>query len=83
MVGAGSRTDLHSCFTHPDFQKRGAGGMMMQWGCDLADQLFLPAWVEASPAGRFLYTKYGWEDYTYLKGELPSAVMMRKAKSSA
>lgn len=54
--------------------------MMMQWGCDLADQLFLPAWVEASVEGRVLYLKFGWEDYGYLKGELPSAVMKRKAR---
>lgn len=57
--------------------------MMMEWGCDLADQLFLPAWVEASPEGRALYLKYGWEVCTCLKGELPSAVMKRKAKGSA
>lgn len=57
--------------------------MMMKWGCDLADQLFLPAWVEASPEGRALYLKFGWEICTYLKGELPSAVMKRKAKGSA
>jgi hypothetical protein len=36
--------------------------MMVQWGADLADQLMLPAWVEASPFGHGLYAKYGFED---------------------
>lgn len=24
--------DLQLCFTHPDFRRRGAGSMMLQWG---------------------------------------------------
>jgi GNAT superfamily N-acetyltransferase len=49
-------------FVHPAYQRKGAGTMMVQWGADLADQLMLPAWVEASPFGHGLYAKYGFED---------------------
>ncbi|KAF2148056.1 hypothetical protein K461DRAFT_298156 [Myriangium duriaei CBS 260.36] len=46
-------------YTHPDFQRRGAGSMMMNWGCTLADHLYLPLWVEGSTEGRKLYEKFG------------------------
>ena len=34
---------------------------MLKWGTDLADQLFLPSWVEASVPGAGLYAKYGYK----------------------
>jgi GNAT superfamily N-acetyltransferase len=54
-------------FVHPEYQRRGAGSMMVQWGADLADQLMLPAWVEASPFGHGLYARYGFEDVDHVK----------------
>lgn len=33
--------------------------MMMQWGVDLMDSLFLPGWIEASPDGNLLYKTFG------------------------
>ena len=54
--------DLHICFTHPDFRRRAAGQMLMQWGCDLADALALPGYIEASKEGNFLYKTFGFED---------------------
>ncbi|GAB7355429.1 hypothetical protein MBLNU459_g5940t1 [Dothideomycetes sp. NU459] len=44
------------------FQRRGMGSMMLQWGVDLADQLFLPAYVSASPAGNQLYKRFGFQN---------------------
>ncbi|GAM83902.1 hypothetical protein ANO11243_018920 [Dothideomycetidae sp. 11243] len=38
-----------------------SGAMMAKWGCDLADQLFLPVWVEASDVGASLYSKFGFK----------------------
>lgn len=40
---------------------------MMRWGCELADLLFLPAWVEASPEGNFLYEKFGFCDFMQIE----------------
>ncbi|KAI5202863.1 hypothetical protein E4T39_04436 [Aureobasidium subglaciale] len=72
---------LHICFTDPDYQRRGIGSMMLQWGCDLADQLFLPSWVEASPTGNFLYRKFGYKDVDVHKsGEMDGSTMRKEAK---
>ncbi|THY28296.1 hypothetical protein D6D01_03925 [Aureobasidium pullulans] len=72
---------LHICFTDPDYQRRGIGSMMLQWGSDLADQLFLPSWVEASPAGNFLYRKFGYKDVEVNEsGEMQGSTMRREAR---
>jgi len=49
-------------FTDPEYQRLGAGSMMVKWGCDLADHLFLPVWVEGSEKGHELYLQNGFED---------------------
>ena len=55
--------------------------MMLQWGCDLADHLLLPSWVEASPTGNFLYRKYGYKDVDVKKGgDMAGSLMKREAK---
>jgi GNAT superfamily N-acetyltransferase len=53
---------LYILFTDPEMQGKGAGEIMVRWGCDLADRMFLPMWVEASEYGRGLYKKCGFED---------------------
>ncbi|KXX74390.1 hypothetical protein MMYC01_209939 [Madurella mycetomatis] len=67
-------------FIHPDYRRQGAGGLMMQWGCDLADQMFLPAWIEASPEGNHLYRRYGFYDFSKAAGNLEGTNMRRDAK---
>lgn len=74
------RPDLHICFTHSDYRRRGAGGLMLQWGCDLADQLGLPAWIEASEEGNLLYKAFGFYDFEKIEGELGGTNMIRDAK---
>lgn len=56
--------------------------MMLKWGCDLADQLFLPAWVEASPMGNYLYRRFGFRDVEINEeGDvMQGSVMRREAK---
>lgn len=70
--------DLHICFTSNDYRRRGAGGMMMKWGCDLADLLGIPGWIEASPEGNFLYKTYGFYDYEKIEGEMAGGTNMRR-----
>lgn len=48
--------------THPDYQRKGAGKAQVRWGCELADFLDLPAWVEASANGTHLYRSCGFEE---------------------
>lgn len=40
----------------------GAGALMMQWGVDLMDFLFVPGWIEASPDGNLLYKTFGFHE---------------------
>ncbi|KIK61965.1 hypothetical protein GYMLUDRAFT_42388 [Collybiopsis luxurians FD-317 M1] len=49
-------------FTHPTYQKFGAGSLQVEWGVTLANDLFLPWYVEGTPAGHHLYAKYGAKD---------------------
>ncbi|KAK3363176.1 acetyltransferase [Lasiosphaeria hispida] len=50
---------LDTLVTHPDYQRRGAGLMLLQWGCDLAGEHGVGAYVDASKAGARLYEKCG------------------------
>jgi GNAT superfamily N-acetyltransferase len=45
--------------TLPEHQRKGAGIMLMNWVCARADELGLPAMLEATDAGRPLYERYG------------------------
>lgn len=47
-------------FTDPEYQGKGCGKMMMQWGNNVADSLMLPCWIEASPEGELLYKQVGY-----------------------
>ncbi|KAI7150838.1 hypothetical protein KC316_g15515 [Hortaea werneckii] len=70
---------LHICFTHPNYRRKGAGGMMMNWGCNVADALMLPSWIEASPEGNFLYKRFGFYDYERIyDGDLGDSSNMRR-----
>ncbi|PNS20578.1 hypothetical protein CAC42_305 [Sphaceloma murrayae] len=57
---------LKSIATHPDHQRKGAGKVMMRWGLRKADDLGVPAYLEASEAGRRLYEQSGFEAKGYL-----------------
>ena len=47
------------CTTLPAHRRRGAGSLMLKWGIDKADELNYDAYMEATPYGRQLYTKFG------------------------
>lgn len=46
---------------HQDFQRKGAGTALMQWGMDVASNLRLAIHIEASAAGYELYRKLGFK----------------------
>lgn len=64
--------------THPDYRKRGAGSMLVQWGCDLADREGAAAYLDASKAGAPLYEKFGFVDHSPPGSESLVASMARK-----
>lgn len=52
---------LEILVVRPEKQRKGAGTLLVRWGTDKADELGLPAFVCASPAGRPLYAKLGYQ----------------------
>lgn len=52
---------LNIIVTHPTHQRRGAASKIVKWGCDKADELSLPAYLEATAAGHPMYLKNGFE----------------------
>ncbi|KAJ5514949.1 hypothetical protein N7463_004501 [Penicillium fimorum] len=54
--------DLDMLGTHPDYRCRGAGSMLVRWGCEIADREAVGAYIDASKAGALLYAKHGFVD---------------------
>lgn len=77
---------LNILFTDLDYQGRGCGSIMVKWGCDIADQLLVPMWVEASAAGHRVYSANGFEvvekvDTRTSKWRHMYTMMRRRAKT--
>jgi GNAT superfamily N-acetyltransferase len=54
-------TDLRRMIVHPDYQRRGIGQKLVEWGVKLADQEKIVGWLWARPAGFKLYERNGWK----------------------
>lgn len=54
-------TVLNRLYTHPDYRSRGCASALVRTGCEMADRLFLPVWVESSPVAERLYRKHGFD----------------------
>lgn len=59
--GVGDYFFLASLATAQQCRKQGAATLMLQWGKEVAAQLRLPCFLQASAAGAPLYKKQGWE----------------------
>lgn len=46
----------------PEHQRMGIGAKLLEWGVQGADDQGVKCWIEASPFGKGLYKKYGWEE---------------------
>lgn len=53
------RTVLGMIVTSPDYRRRGAASLLLQWGLDQADEQGVEIYLESSVAGRPLYEKFG------------------------
>jgi predicted N-acetyltransferase YhbS len=58
---ANIRIALGILVTHPKHQRRGAGGMLVRWGCKKADERGVISILQAAEAGLQLYLKHGFE----------------------
>ncbi len=83
---------LQLLLTHPDHQRRGAGTMLVRWGCERADAAGLMCALSSSAAGQKVYTQQGFEIVVEEEYDLkPYGVdavevrrrMIRPAKSAA
>ncbi|KAH7113910.1 hypothetical protein B0J11DRAFT_143415 [Dendryphion nanum] len=50
---------LDICVTVPEFRRRGAASLSLQWGVDKADEMNVKAFIEASVDGTQLYERFG------------------------
>ena len=47
--------------TDPDYKGQGAASLILQYGLNLADVDNLPCYIDATPEGKPLYERLGWE----------------------
>ncbi|OJJ42212.1 hypothetical protein ASPZODRAFT_77439 [Penicilliopsis zonata CBS 506.65] len=57
----GDEIVLDQLCTHPQYQGRGIGATMLQWGINKADEMQKDIYLEATAAARSLYSRLGWE----------------------
>lgn len=50
---------LEACWVIPEYRRRGVGTRLLRWGLEIADQLGLETFLEATEIGRPLYAKNG------------------------
>lgn len=48
--------------TRPEWQGKGAAGMLIRWGLERADQQGVECYLEASPVGKKVYEHFGFEE---------------------
>lgn len=74
--------------TRKAYHRRGIGAMHLRWGLEQADQLNLPSYLEASPMGKPLYLRMGYEELRPLPfdakkwgatEDLPHSILLRPA----
>lgn len=53
--------------TDPEFQGRGAGSALIEWGKKMADEVGLPIYLESSAVGHGFYKKHGFKDIEVMK----------------
>jgi len=52
---------LETLVTYKQHERRGAGSMLVAWGCEKADEAGVVAYLEASPMGAPMYTRHGFK----------------------
>ena len=50
---------LNILWTHPGYQRKGVGKLIMDWGVKRAVDLDIETWLDASPFGKGLYEQFG------------------------
>ncbi|OJI84649.1 hypothetical protein ASPTUDRAFT_531471 [Aspergillus tubingensis CBS 134.48] len=74
IMGSRPHYYLDALITHPDYRRQGAASMLIQWGCDRADQDGIPIWVDSSQEGARIYQRFGFRDVS-VSGVTPTGAM--------
>ncbi|GFN13964.1 hypothetical protein AtubIFM56815_002773 [Aspergillus tubingensis] len=74
IMGSRPHYYLDALITHPDYRRQGAASMLIQWGCDRADQDGIPIWVDSSQEGARIYERFGFHDVS-VSGVTPTGAM--------
>ncbi|RAK83128.1 acyl-CoA N-acyltransferase [Aspergillus costaricaensis CBS 115574] len=74
IMGSRPHYYLDALITHPDYRRQGAASMLIQWGCDRADQDGIPSWVDSSQEGVWIYQRFGFRDVS-VSGVTPTGAM--------
>ncbi|KAF1945662.1 acyl-CoA N-acyltransferase [Clathrospora elynae] len=61
ILGTRPHYVLDTLVTLPDHERRGAGSMLVRWGCERADEAGVEAYLEASIMGAPMYARHGFE----------------------
>jgi len=62
IAGFPSRLDLATLAISPAYQRRGVGGLLIDWGLEKAREEGVPVVLEATPNGLGLYLKKGFRE---------------------
>jgi GNAT superfamily N-acetyltransferase len=60
-LGTRSHYALDTLVTLPQHERRGAGSMLVRWGCEKADEVGVEAYLEASTIGEPMYARHGFQ----------------------
>ncbi|KAK5134952.1 hypothetical protein LTR08_005903 [Meristemomyces frigidus] len=61
FIGGKAHAYLNILVTHPAHQRKGAGSMLVKWGCDKADEKGVMSALMASAAGQKVYQNHGFK----------------------
>ncbi|KAI6799842.1 hypothetical protein KC332_g15082 [Hortaea werneckii] len=76
---------LAACGVDPDYQRQGIAGALLREGLEQADAQGLPAYLESTPEGAFLYPRFGFETLEVMEmldGRYRTSIMIRRPKTS-
>ncbi|CAH0024433.1 unnamed protein product [Clonostachys rhizophaga] len=77
---------LAALVCHEDYQGKGAGGLLLRYGLNRADEMAADVYLEASPPGVPIYKRFGFKEIdrvVVLDGQFTELLMLRESPSNA
>jgi predicted N-acetyltransferase YhbS len=63
---------LANLVVKPTWQRQGTGRRLIEWGLEKIETAGLDCWLDASPYGKVLYERYGWQEVRILEFDVPA-----------